>query len=76
MKYIIIDNFNSNISILQKEDGSGEPIIFTSANIAQQYCDVEAQNGIVVPLTNLLKLFSNPDDIKGINEVLGDYIKT
>lgn len=66
MEYIVIDNFNDVLNILSKDDGSGEPIIFGNAKEAQEYCDSEAQNGIVVPLINFMSIMRDASDLIGM----------
>ena len=36
MEYILIDNFNGNINIICKDDGSGEPLIYDSLRKAEE----------------------------------------
>lgn len=50
MKYIQIDNFNGNINIICKDDGSGEPLIFESLKEAETTLEENCQNGQIVPL--------------------------
>jgi hypothetical protein len=50
MQYIQIDNFNSSINIITKDDGSGEVLIFDSLKEAEDTLEENCQDGQVVPL--------------------------
>jgi hypothetical protein len=50
MTYIQLDNFNGNLSIVCKDDGSGEPLIFDNLKKAQNSLEENCQNGQVIPL--------------------------
>lgn len=50
MRYILIDDFNDNINIIRKDDGSGETLIFDSFEAANEQLEEQCQNGIVVPI--------------------------
>ena len=56
MNYILIDNFNDNINIICKDDGSGETLIFDSFEKANEELEEQCQNGIVVPLTDIISI--------------------
>jgi hypothetical protein len=57
MEYILLDNFNGTLNIISKDDGSGEPLIFTSLLEAADALDEQCQNGVIIPLdTNIIKL--------------------
>ena len=69
MKYILIDNFNGNINIITKDDGSGEVLIFESLKEAKEQLSEQCQDGIIVPLTNIIELFEE------VNKVLTTELK-
>jgi len=50
MNYIQLENFNGNLSIVSKDDGSGEPLIFNNLKEAQDTLEENCQNGQIVPL--------------------------
>lgn len=57
MKYIQIDNFNGDINIICKDDGSGEPQIFNTLKEAENTVDENCQDGQVIPLgVDVIKL--------------------
>ena len=57
MQYIQLDNFNGNLSIICKDDGSGEPQIFDSLKEAENTLEENCQDGVVIPLgTNIISL--------------------
>lgn len=56
MNYILIDNFNNNINIICKDDGSGEPLIIESLDKAKEQLAEQCQNGIIVPLTDIVSI--------------------
>lgn len=70
MRYIIIDDYNDTINIVCKDDGSGEPLIYEHLKDAIDNLEEVAQDGIVVPLINIVDLLNRCgafiDNIKGI----------
>lgn len=54
MSFILIDDFNKNINIVWKDDGSGEPLILTNLNDAETLLDECCQNGTIVSLVNTI----------------------
>jgi len=59
MKYVLLDNFNGTLYIVSKDDGSGEPLVFTSLVEATEALDENCQDGVVIPLnTNFMDLLS------------------
>lgn len=50
MEYILLDNFNGNLNIVSKEDGSGEPLVFDTIEEAQEKLDEYCQDGQIIPL--------------------------
>ena len=64
MQYIQLDNFNGNLSIVCKDDGSGEHLIFDSLKEAEDTLDENCQNGQVIPLdTNVINLIRNLEQV-------------
>jgi len=60
MEYIQIDNFNGNINIITKDDGSGETLIFDTLKEAENTLEENCQNGIIIPLdTDIINLLKN-----------------
>ena len=60
MQYIQLDNFNGNINIICKEDGSGEPLIFENLEEAQNTLAENCQNGQIIPLgVDIIELINN-----------------
>jgi hypothetical protein len=58
MSFILIDDFNGNLSIVCKDDDSGEPLIISNLEEAEMLLDEHCQDGMIVPLgdsVNLLK---------------------
>jgi hypothetical protein len=78
MEYIQIDNFNGNIFIITKDDGSGEPLIFDNLQEAQDTLEENCQNGIVVPLgvdcTYLIGEMYDAYETSGTLAHIGDLI--
>lgn len=64
MSFILIDDFNENINIVCKNDGSGEPLILSNLKDAETLLEEYCQNGIIVPLSNTI------DVIKRVKEML------
>lgn len=64
MSFILIDDFNGNINIICKDDGSGEPLILANLKDAETLLDDCCQNGIIVPLSNTIGV------IKRVKEIL------
>lgn len=64
MSFILIDDFNGNINIICKNDGSGDPLILSNLKDAETLLDEYCQNGIIVPLNNTVAI------IKRVNEML------
>lgn len=63
MQYILIDNFNGNINIVLKDDGSGETLIFDNLKDAEEACDEYCQNGQVIPLgVDIIKVFEDCEE--------------
>lgn len=57
MEYIQLDNFNGNLNIICKDDGSGEPLIFNNLKEAEDTLEENCQNGVIIPLdTNIISL--------------------
>lgn len=50
MNYIQVDNFNGNLSIVCKDNGSGEPLIFETLKEVQNTLEENCQNGQIIPL--------------------------
>ncbi len=50
MEYILIDNFNGDLNIVCKEDGSGEPEIYDTLKEAEEGLKEACQNGQIIPL--------------------------
>ena len=62
MEYIIINNFNGNINIVYKEDGSDEPWIFDTI-IEAEYELKNYQNGQIIPLgVNLIAIMKEQNN--------------
>ncbi len=70
MEYIQIDNFNGNINIICKEDGSGEPLIFDNIKDAETTLEENCQDGIVVPLADNIKLLRRINDLFESGKIL------
>lgn len=67
MQYIQLDNFNGNLSIVCKDDGSGEHLIFDSLKEAEDTLDENCQNGQVIPLdVNIIQLLKDCGKFIGI----------
>ena len=63
MEYIQLENFNGNLFIVCKDDGSGEPLIFDSLKEAEDTLDENCQNGMVIPLnTNIIQILKNCEE--------------
>lgn len=63
MQYIQLDNFNGNLSIVCKDDGSGEPQIFDSLKEAEDTLEENCQDGVIIPLdTNIIQLLKNCEE--------------
>ncbi len=63
MQYIQLDNFNGNINIICKDDGSGEPLIFDSLKEAQDTLEENCQDGQIIPLgIDLIQLFKHCEE--------------
>lgn len=56
MEYVQLDNFNGNISLVCKDDGSGEVLVFNSLKEAEDTLEENCQDGIVVPLAPTIPL--------------------
>lgn len=56
MQYVQLDNFNGNINLVCKDDGSGEVLVFDNLKEAEDTLEGNCQDGIVVPLTDIVKL--------------------
>lgn len=89
MEYILIDNFNGNINIICKDDGSGEPLIYDSLRKAESEYREFCQNGIIVPLYDIIniltecsefidstKFYLREEDDNGLEEAVNDIIST
>lgn len=88
MEFILIDNFNGNINIVSNDDGSGEPMTFSSYKEAEEQKDELCQNGIIVPLGDTMGLIAEAFncigmakfelgeewDESGIEEKLGNFL--
>ena len=60
MQYIQLDNFNGNINIICKEDGSGDPLIFENLEKAQNTLTENCQNGQIIPLgIDIIEIINN-----------------
>lgn len=60
MQYIQIDNFNGNINIICKDDGSGDILVFDSLQEANDSLEENCQDGQVIPLgIDIMDLFSD-----------------
>lgn len=49
-QYIQLDNFNGDLTIVCKDDGSGEILIFNTLKEAEDTLDENCQNGQIIPL--------------------------
>lgn len=57
MNYVQIDNFNGNINLVTKNDGSGGVLIFDSLKEAEDSLEENCQDGVIIPLdVNLIYL--------------------
>ncbi len=78
MEYIQIDDFNGNLNIICKNDGSGDPLIFETLKEAQDTLEDNCQNGYIVPLSidiiYLIKELVNAVDDKTKIVHIGDLI--
>ena len=54
MQYILVDSFNDTINIVCKEDGSGEPLLFSTLKEAEEALVEYCQEGIVVPMCDFI----------------------
>lgn len=64
MQYIQLDNFNGNLSIVCKDDGSGEALIFDDLKEAESTLEENCQDGQVIPLgINIIGLIRNLEQI-------------
>ena len=63
MNYLQLDNFNGDINIICKDDGSGEPLIFDSLQNAETALKENCQDGIVIPLTDSIDLFKRVNSL-------------
>lgn len=63
MEYIQLDNFNGNLNIISKDDGSGEPLIFDSLKEAEESLEENCQDGMIIPLyTDIIQLLRNCEE--------------
>lgn len=63
MQYIQLDNFNGNLSIICKDDGSGEHLVFDSLKEAEDTLEENCQDGVIIPLdTNIIQLLKNCEE--------------
>lgn len=63
MQYIQLDNFNGNLSIICKDDESGEHLIFDTLKEAEDTLEENCQDGIIIPLdTNIIQLLRNCEE--------------
>ena len=67
MKYIQIDDFNGSLTIVYKDDGSGDPLVFESLKQAEDTLEENCQNGIIVPLSPTIPLLKK---LSGFIEVI------
>ena len=59
MQYIQLDNFNGDLFIVCKDDGSGETLIFDTLKEAQDTLNENCQDGVVIPLgVNIINVIS------------------
>jgi len=63
MSFILIGDFNGNINIICKDDGSGEPIIFTNLHDAEILLEEYCQDGTIVPLGNTISVIKRVKEI-------------
>lgn len=83
MEYIQLDNFNGDLNIVCKDDGSGEPLVFESLKEAQDTLEDNCQDGQIIPLgVNIIELLKackqvisdNPEDLtEALDEVLDNH---
>ena len=67
MEYILLDNFNGNINVICKDDGSGEPLIYKSLDEAKESLDFYCQNGQIVPLDiDIIQMLRNCEEFISI----------
>lgn len=58
-----LDNFNGDLSIICKDDGSGEHLIFDSLKEAENTLEENCQNGVVIPLDiDIIQLLRNCEE--------------
>ena len=67
MEYIQLDNFNGNLSIVCKDDGSGELLVFNNLKEAEDTLEENCQNGNIIPLDT---------DIINLCKLMSDYMST
>lgn len=63
MYYLQIDDFNGNINIISRDDGSGEPLIFDNLREAENTLNENCHNGVIVPLIDSISLFKRVNDL-------------
>jgi hypothetical protein len=57
MQYIQLDNFNGNLNIICKDDGSGDILIFDTLKEAEDTLEENCQDSVIIPLdTNIINL--------------------
>jgi hypothetical protein len=64
MSFILIDDFNGNVNIICKDDGSGEPLILKNLKDAETILTEYCQNGIIVSLSDTIAV------VKRVKEML------
>lgn len=63
MQYILLDNFNGNLNIACKDDGSGEPLIFDNLKEAQEQLEEICQDGQIIPLdTDIIQVIKDCEE--------------
>ncbi len=70
MNYLQLDNFNGNINIICKDDGSGEPLIFENLQNAETTLKENCHDGIVVPLIDSISLLKRLDSLFNSGKIL------
>ena len=69
MEYIQLDNFNGNLNIVCKNDGSGEHLIFDTLKEAESTLEENCQSGVIIPLdTNIINLLRNCEEF--VSEIM------
>lgn len=67
MNYIQLDNFNGELSIVCKDDGSGEHLVFDTLQEAKDTLAENCQNGQIIPLdVNIIDLLKNCSEFVGM----------